>query len=232
MILVMPQATASFNALLQDLEKNSLADTFLNRAFASYEMRNVEKVILILLENKFVTSYIENFLSSASYINEFEIIELKKETSGSICTTLMGISSISDNSVVISALDQIVIGDKLQLIDSLFDGDTEILAPIVNSDDPSLSYALSDDEQKVIQIFEKKMVSNDAILGVYFVRNFSKFHGQCHKLLIKYKGFKNRVFYTSDVINSYLADDMICKFPKIHSSLKKIRSLDDFKQIL
>ena len=83
-----------------------------------------------------------------------------------------------------------------------------------------------------IQLFEKKLVSNDAILGVYYLKDFTDFYKQCHELLIKYRGFKERVFYTSDVINNYIGEGYDCIFPNTDVGYHKIRSLKDLDEIL
>ena len=84
--------------------------------------------------------------------------------------------------------------------------------------------------KSVIQLFEKRLVSNEALLGIYIVKDFSEFYKNCHELLIKYKGFKDRIFYTSDVINNYIGKNMICEF-RIDTNYYKIRTFKDFKVI-
>ena len=231
MILLFPQATRDFNILFEELVNESLADDFLNKAFQSYRMDDIEKVLFVILENNVVNNHLSEFLKESNFIEDFEIIELKKETSGSICTSLMAISSLKNKNVIISALDQIIIDDQLNLDKNYFNEDNQVICPIFEANDQSLSYVLRDDLGNVIQLFEKKNISNEALLGVYFIKDFSLFFKNCHELLIKYKGFKNRIFYTSDVINCYLSKNMKCNFPKINTNYVKIRSLDDFKNL-
>jgi dTDP-glucose pyrophosphorylase len=232
MILVFPQATNNFNKLFKELVNKNLVDDFLKNSLNSYDFAEIDKVILIILEDNEVHNFLNNYLLNSESVKDFEIITLKKETSGSICTTLMAIPSIKNDEVIISALDQFITSDKLKLSKYINKGVVSVISPIFKSSDPSLCYVLKDDQEKVIQLFEKKPVSSEAVLGVYYFENFFQFHKNCHELLKRYKGFKNRTFFTSDVINSYLGENETCKFPLINASYKKIRSVDDMLEII
>ena len=232
MILLFPQATESFNKLFTEMIKKSCAQSFLNKSFDSYRMNKVSKVVLVVLQNKMVEDYLNEYLYNSVLIKDFEMIVLNKETSGSICTSLMSISSLKNQEVIISALDQIIIGNQLDFYQIVVNKNADIIAPTFNSDNPSLCFTLKDDKNKVIQLFEKKVVSNDAILGIYMIKNFSIFYKNCYELLLKYKGFQERVFYTSDVINNYIGQGLECEFPSIETKYYKIRSLNDLEEIL
>ena len=231
MILVFPQATTAFNALFEEMISSSDATSFLESSFASYNMQQISKVVLILLENNLVEGFLRDYLSHSELIKEFEILVLKKETSGSICTTLMAIHKLQDQKVIISALDQIIIGGKIDIEILEDSNDFDVIVPTYESDNPSLCYVLRDDKGKAIQLFEKKAVSPEAILGVYIFRNFSMFSDNCFELLVKYKGFKNRIFYTSDVINNFISKDLKLDFPFLKSQYIKVRDLRDFRNI-
>tara|TARA_B100000886_G_C20398408_1_gene481482 strand:+ start:741 stop:1439 length:699 start_codon:yes stop_codon:yes gene_type:complete len=231
MILVFPQATKKFNDLYQEMLKESCINDFLDISLGSYDLKTVKKVVIILLENDVVEKHLNNYLNACEKINNFQIVKLKKETSGAICTTLMAIPILKNKTVIISALDQILLDKKLDFSNSLLRTNVDMLAPTHKSDNPSLCYILKDDEDQVIQLFEKRLVSNEALLGIYIVKDFSEFYKNCHELLIKYKGFKDRIFYTSDVINNYIGKNMICEFPRIDTNYYKIRTLKDFKVI-
>lgn len=231
MKLLLPQATASFNTFFKEMINLDLAESFLNTAFGSYDLKNLDEVIIILLKDDSVYKFIDEYLENSNLINSYSIITLHKETSGSICTSLMAVPYLLEKSVIISALDQMFENEinHVKYIDER--GDFDIIAPIYKSDDKTLCYILKDDDEKVIQLFEKKPVSNEAILGIYIIKNFSNFLEHCHNLLIRYKGFKNRIFYNSDVINSYIGREKNCYFPEYVGNYLKVRNIDDFKSI-
>lgn len=231
MILLFPQATTAFNQLIQEMIENNIADKFLEKSLGSYDFENVSKVVLIVLKNKLVEDFLRGFLSKSNEIRNYEIVVLKKETSGSICSILMATPMLNNEAIIISALDQIVIGQTLNFNDFKGMSDVDVIAPTYRSSDPLLCYTLEDEVGRVIQLFEKKAVSGDAILGVYFIRNFSDFFWHCHELLIKFKGFQERVFYTSDVINSYIGQDSKCYFPSVDVTYIKVRSSNDMSKV-
>lgn len=231
MILLFPQATTAFNQLIQEMIENNIAHKFLEKSLGSYDFENVSKVVLIVLKNKLVEDVLRDFLSKSREIQNYEIVVLEKETSGSICSILMATPMLKNEAVVISALDQIILDEKLNFNDFKGMSDLDVIAPTYRSSDPLLCHTLEDEAGRVIQLFEKKAVSEDAILGVYFIRNFSDFFRHCHELLIKFKGFQERVFYTSDVINSYIGQDSNCYFPSVDLTYVKVRSSNDMSNL-
>ena len=231
MILLFPQATTAFNQMIVEMFDNSIGDTFLEKSFGSYDFEHVTKVVVIVLKNTLVETVLSDFLSKSSEIRNYEIVVLERETSGSICSILMATPLLNNESVIISALDQIVVGQKLNFNDFEGMSDADVIAPTYGSDDPLLCYTLEDEVGNVIQLFEKKRVSGDAILGMYFIRDFSVFFRNCHELLIKFRGFQDRIFYTSDVINSFIGQDAKCYFPSIELTYIKVRSSKDMSNI-
>lgn len=231
MVIVFPQATINFNKFLTALIKNSQADLFLKKSLSSYNMKNISKIVLIILENELVESYLKEYFSKSVLLSKFEMLVLKKQTSGSICTILMAAPILKNKSVIITSLDQITIGDKVEFNKLLSKEKPKVVVPIIKSKNPSLCYVIKDDSDNVIQLFEKKVVSDDAIVGIYLFRDFSDFMQCCFELLIRYKGFKNRIFYTSDVINNLMKNQKI-DFPTLKLKYVKVRTTNDFKQLI
>jgi len=195
MILLFPQATTAFNQMIVEMFDNNIGDTFLEKSFGSYDFEHVTKVVVIVLKNILVETVLSDFLSKSSEIRNYEIVVLERETSGSICSILMATPLLNNESVMISALDQIILGQKLNFNDFEGMSDADLIAPTYGSDDPLLCYTLEDEVGNVIQLFEKKRVSGDAILGMYFIRDFSVFFRNCHELLIKFRGSRKSVLY-------------------------------------
>ena len=231
MILLFPQATTAFNQMIVEMFDNNIGDTFLEKSFGSYDFEHVTKVVVIVLKNILVETVLSDFLSKSSEIRNYEIVVLERETSGSICSILMATPLLNNESVMISALDQIILGQKLNFNDFEGMSDADLIAPTYGSDDPLLCYTLEDEVGNVIQLFEKKRVSGNAILGMYFIRDFSVFFRNCHELLIKFRGFQERVFYTSDVVNSYIGQDAKCYFPSLELTYIKVRSSKDMSKL-
>lgn len=231
MIIVFPQATKVFNDLLIEMIKKSKATLFLDKSLSGYNLKKISKVLIIILENKKVEKYLKNYFLNSKLNKKFEILTLKKKTSGSICTVLMAISTLKNKPVMISSLDQIIIGKKIEINNLFTKQRSKITVPIIKSNNKNLCYTLKDDFGDVIQLFEKKIISDEAILGIYLFKNFSDFFNSSTNLLIKYKGFKDKIFYTSDVINDLMRNYRV-NFPLLKLNYFKIRSVENFKKIL
>jgi dTDP-glucose pyrophosphorylase len=231
MILLFPQATLTFNNLVKDMIDADTINIFLAKSFDSYDFTGITKVVLIILKDTHVECVLREFLLKSKSIKEFEIVVIEKETSGSICSILMATPLLKNETIVISALDQIIIGKKLNICDLIKNNETDVIVPTYISEDPLLCYALSDEANKVIQLFEKKRVSSYAICGIYIIQDYSTFFRHCYELLIKYRGFQNRTFYTSDVINSFINQNAKCNFPQMDLPYIKVRSKNDMGNI-
>lgn len=69
-------------------------------------------------------------------------------------------------------------------------------------------------------------------MGFYFIKNFSDFFDEALKLLEKYKGFEDRIFFISDVLNSLLRSKKIVSFPKLYSKdYYKLKDASQFQII-
>ena len=231
MILVFPQATKKFNKLFSEMIKKSQASLFLDKSLSCYNMKHISKVLIIILENKQIEKFIAKYVSNSNLNNKIEIFVLKKETSGSICTILMTIPILKNKSVMISSLDQIIIGKKIDVSDLLNSQNEKIIVPVIKPNNKKLCFILKDDLGNVIELFEKKKIGNEAIVGIYLFKNFSDYLKTCLDLLIKYKGFKNKVFYNSDVINSLMQNQKV-KFPILKLQYFKIKSVKTLKKAL
>ena len=67
-------------------------------------------------------------------------------------------------------------------------------------------------------------------MGFYYIKNFSDFFDESLILLEKYKGFRERTFYISDIINSFIRSKKAVSFPNSNSKnyhkLKQISELE------
>lgn len=206
MILVFPQATQKFNQFYSSIsESEANKQKLFAKVLDTYSYEAVESILLILLEDFPYKDEIKGIIQSNIKDVPVEILVLTKETSGSICTLLMAVNYLKGKQVAISSLDQIVIGNKIDL--SIKDSGMDLEIPTIVSDKDTLSYLLRDDNDQPIEVFEKKVISNEAIIGIYKVSDFSLFFDISISLLERYKGFRNRIFFISDVVNAYLAEE-------------------------
>jgi NDP-sugar pyrophosphorylase family protein len=157
--------------------------------------------IFIIKEEDALKFHLDNTLKLLA--PRSEVVKLKRDTKGGLCSVLMAIDKIEND-------DNLIIINGDQILDVRFD---EILkywkqegadAGIVtfNSVHPRWSYARIENDQ-VSQTAEKNPISNHAIAGYYYFSNAAAFFDAAFKVI------KNDVqlegnYYISPVINEYV----------------------------
>jgi NDP-sugar pyrophosphorylase family protein len=104
------------------------------------------------------------------------IIEKPGPTSGALCSCLLAIDSLDvDQPLIIANSDQIIEDNLTQLVETF--RSTDCAAGVITFDSihPRWSYIVDDDQGEVVQTFEKKVASRNAIAGFYYFRRASLF---------------------------------------------------------
>lgn len=128
-----------------------------------------------------------------------QFIKLKNQTAGALCTCLMAVDYINDDlPLLIVNSDQVIDVDYRRVIkyfeDNSFDGGV-IVFPNIH---PRWSYAkLSDNE--VVEIAEKRPISNNAIAGFYYYKHGKDFVEASKKALLKQNNLEGKYFISSSI---------------------------------
>lgn len=131
------------------------------------------------------------------------IIKLKKDTQGGLCSVLMAIDHISpDDSLIILNGDQIIDNDFNTILNYWQENKTDAGVVTFKSVHPRWSYVRIEDGQ-IMESAEKRPISHHAIAGYYYFANAGLFF-ECAYQSIK-NGVKFEVnYYISPVINEYI----------------------------
>jgi len=132
-----------------------------------------------------------------------EIVKLKNDTKGGLCSVLMAIDLINeDDSVLILNSDQII-DEKLSLFHDFWkQKKSDVGIVTFKSVHPRWSYALTEGDA-IIQTAEKNPISNQAIAGYYYF-NSAKLFFDCAFQTIINDVQKDGMFYISPVINEFI----------------------------
>ena len=132
-----------------------------------------------------------------------EIVKLKNETKGGLCSVLMAIDLINeDDSVLILNSDQII-DEKLSLFHDFWkQKKSDVGIVTFKSVHPRWSYALTEGDA-IIQTAEKNPISNQANAGYYYF-NSAKLFFDCAFQTIINDVQKDGMFYISPVINEFI----------------------------
>jgi dTDP-glucose pyrophosphorylase len=126
-------------------------------------------------------------------------------TEGAACTVLLAKEYINNNdSLMIANCDQFVIAsidDYLRAID-LFDLDGLIMT--MSANDKKWSYVRFNEARKVVELVEKRVVSNEATVGIYNFRRGSDFVWAAEQMISKNLRVGEE-FYVAPVFNEMIS---------------------------
>lgn len=141
----------------------------------------------------------------------YECVQLTATTQGAACTVLTAIDYINSD-------DDIIIANSDQLIDIKLDdyinfsrqsgADGSIMT--FESSHPKWSYARLDANQNVSEVAEKKVISNNATVGIYYFKEGRNFVEAAGKMMAKDIRVNNE-FYVCPAYNELIIDGKVIK---------------------
>jgi dTDP-glucose pyrophosphorylase len=159
------------------------------------------KLVFILKEDEVLKYHLDNTLKLLS--PNCEIIKLKNDTKGALCSILMATDKIDNSdSLLILNGDQIIDSDFGQIINYFHDNKAEAGVVTFNSVHPRWSYAKIENNE-VVQTAEKNPISNHAIAGYYYFKNANNFFENAFNCILNDVSLDGN-FYISPVINEYV----------------------------
>jgi phosphatase/phosphohexomutase len=175
--------------------------TMLELVMENYADLNPQNYIFVFGEDDCAKFHID---SSAKILSPVaKVIKLKKKTAGALCTCLMAIPYINnDSELIIANSDQIINVDYREILDYFrtqkFDSGV-ITFPSIH---PRWSYAkIKADE--VVEVAEKRPLSKSAIAGFYYFRKGLDFVKAAQQAIIKDSNLEGE-FYISASINELI----------------------------
>ena len=143
-----------------------------------------------------------------------KIIELDHLTEGAACTTLLAKKFINNSDpLIIANSDQYINWNSSK---ALYDFNSKNLDGAILTFEaihPKWSYAKCDDEGYVTEVAEKKVISKNATVGVYYWKHGSDYVKSAEEMIEKNIRVNNE-FYVCPVYNEFLAKN---KKVKIHN---------------
>lgn len=197
------------------------------------KIKGINKFYFILKESICAKFHLDNTI--VLLCKDAEIIYLKNDTSGSVCSVLMAIDHIAANQeCVIVNSDQLFLCDVNKIIENIrqqkLDG-AVITFPSVH---PRWSYALTDGDE-VVQFAEKNPISKNAIAGFYYFKTFETFVENACSTIIDDDSL-NGNYYTSSVLNQLILSGKKVSHSPIESnqylSLYSIQKIKEFETYL
>jgi len=127
-------------------------------------------------------------------------------TEGAACTTLLAESFINnDSQLLIVNSDQFVEWDSSNFMYSMTAGDTDGGILTFKNTHPKFSYVKCNDSGLVTEVAEKKVISNQATVGIYYWSKGSDYVKYANQMISKNIRVNNE-FYVAPVYNEAIAD--------------------------
>jgi HAD superfamily hydrolase (TIGR01509 family) len=134
------------------------------------------------------------------------IINVEKTTQGSVETILLSEPHINnDNPLIISNCDNIVIWDSVDFMYMMNKLDADGGIVCFKDSDPKWSFVKLNDDNQIIEVAEKKPISDNATSGIYYWKRGSDFVKYAKQMIAEnYR--VNGEFYTAPVYNFAIND--------------------------
>jgi len=131
-----------------------------------------------------------------------EIIPLDNVTEGAACTVLLAKDLIdNDEPLMVANSDQLVDADINAYLASMKDSDGLIMT--MRADDPKWSFVRLDGQGRVREVAEKRVVSNEATVGIYNFRH-GRYYVEAAEAMIRKELRVNGEFYVAPVYNEMI----------------------------
>lgn len=141
-----------------------------------------------------------------------QVIKLKNQTAGALCTCLMAIEYINDDtSLIIANSDQIIDVDYRDVVNHFEEqGDDAGVITFPNIH-PRWSYARKVDNE-IVEVAEKRPLSKNAIAGFYYYKKGSDFVDAAKKALIKQNNLDGQYYISASINEMILMDKKVGYF--------------------
>ncbi len=132
------------------------------------------------------------------------IIKQHDFAQGAACSALLAVDHIdNEEELIVAAGDQYIKKDICKIIDHFRDSNADGGIITFNSVHPQYSYAIVDKDGWISEVAEKKPISNNATVGIYWYRKGRDFIDAV-KMMIKKEDMTNGQFYICPAFNQML----------------------------
>jgi dTDP-glucose pyrophosphorylase len=158
---------------------------------------------IFICQNSHLNSYpLQRLLNT--YAADCKIISIDGVTEGAACTVLLAEKYINNSdSLMIANCDQFIHYDINEYLTrfnkSKFDG--YIMTMFAN--DPKWSFIGLDSDNRVLNVVEKKVISNEATVGIYNYKRGSDFVSNAKNMILRNIRVNNE-FYVAPVYNEFI----------------------------
>lgn len=159
-----------------------------------------------------------------------QVIRLRNETAGALCTCLMAIEYIdNETSLLIANSDQIINIDYREVVKHFDEIDADAGVITFPNIHPRWSYARKRGEE-IVEVAEKRPISRDAIAGVYYYKRGRDFVDAAKAALLKQSSLEGRYYISSSINELILMGKKVGYFDIVKEEYKSFYSPAKIKE--
>ena len=193
------EAGYAFPKPLIDIRGKTMIEVVIN----NLKPKTEHKFIFVCQKEHYEKYDLHNILKNATN-NNFEVVLINGITAGAACTVLCAKKYIDSNDeLLIANSDQFIDFDINDFLKKARNKNTDGLIMTFEASHPKWSYARIDKNGLVLEVAEKKVISNKATVGIYYFKKGSDFIKGVESM-IKKNITHNNEFYVCPVYNEII----------------------------
>jgi len=178
-------------------------ETLLEAVVHNYSSLNNHKMIFVFGDEECKKFHLDDSARILTGPNGKAIV-LKHETKGALCTCLMAYPEIdNEDALIICNSDQVIDIDFNEVITYFESRNADAGVIIFDSIHPRWSYARIVDDFSVVELAEKRPLSNHAIAGFYYFRHGKDFLASATQAILK-ENNTDGIYYISASLNELI----------------------------
>lgn len=195
------EAGYAFPKPLVDIDGRTMIDVVVK----NLKPQTPHKFIFICYKEHYDKYDLHNVLKNATN-NNFEVVLTSGQTQGAAPAVLCAKRYIdNDDELIIANSDQFIESDINTFIDTARTHNNDGLIMTFKASHPKWSYARTDKNGLVLETVEKKVISDNATVGVYYFKHGSSFVKGTQNMIHKNIHHDNQ-FYVCPVYNEIILD--------------------------
>jgi NDP-sugar pyrophosphorylase family protein len=209
-----PEKDFFFSKPLVEVSGGPMISVVANNIYANFP----DDKLIFIVDQEDIDSFSIDAVIMNSVGPNVEIVARTKPTSGALCSALLAIDIIDlDEELLVLNGDQIILCNMARIISELRDEKANAGVATIKSSHPRWSYALTDKNQNVLQVAEKKVISKQAIAGLYYFDSGCCFVDSASKTMLAEKVLNGK-YYLSPTLNEVILKGGVVKSVEISVS--------------
>ena len=161
-----------------------------------------------------------------------EVIRVHRSTAGALCTSLLAVDYIADNDeLLILNGDSMILRDLDQILGEFRKRRLDAGTVCFKSVHPRFSFVRVTEDLRVLEVAEKRPISQFATAGVYWFRNGGEYKELAFRSIARRQDVDGK-FYVSPVLNEFILERRIVGAIEIdvddYANLQSPKLINDF----